>query len=356
MIRTFLIALLLTASCCAQSVAPAPEFEDNFNRDNGWTGADGTYSIPMGEDLTLWLFSDTFFGPIVEGRRDGFEMVNNSLAIQRGEEVEFLQAPTFRPPDKVGWFWMMDATYNGEFEVLLGQFAKDGGGIFGFKQVGTWYARFALDYPRNRAKVLEYKKLPHFRSRKDELVAWGSAIYDDPVWTYIFGTHDVGPVRNYVVARVPRGRMRELGAWRFYDGKGWTKDVWAVKSLFEGASNESSVHRTQDGGFFCVGSRHEPFGSKIVGRYAPSMFGPWSEEMILHTAPEVKDKLFSYNAKAHPELSHSGRLLISYNLNTTDLAQVVNDSDIYRPRFFWWTPPKEGWLPPNAGTSKSQKG
>ena len=97
-----------------------------------------------------------------------------------------------------------------------------------------------------------------------------------------------------------------------------------------------------------IGPRGHVIGSptlRITTREGEAPEGPWSEPVAVAKAPEHQGDIFAYNAKAHPELSRDGRLLISYNVNTSDLAKVVADADIYRPRFFWWTPPQAGWLP-----------
>lgn len=338
-----LLFLLLSTPLWAQSVVPATSYTDKFHRTSGWSGADGTYSIPVG-DRTLWMFSDTFIGEVEDGRRTDFVMVNNSLVMQEGEVLDFVQSPIFSPPDNRGWFWLMDGIHHqGEFEILLGQFIKQGEGPFGFAQAGNWYARFVLDC--GRARVIEYQKLPHFGQRDNDQITWGSAILPGPVWTYIYGTRDIGENRHYVVARVPRGRMREVGTWRFFDGQGWGRDKWQTRSLFVGGSNESSVHFTRDGGCLYVGTSPGFFGGEVVARYAPSPAGPWGEQLSVYKAPEMKGNVYTYNTKAHPELSTDGRLLISYNVNTTDLDEVVENADIYRPRFIWWTPPQAGWVP-----------
>ena len=38
---------------------PAPEWDAIFARKEGWTGADGCYSVELGDGRTLWLYSDT---------------------------------------------------------------------------------------------------------------------------------------------------------------------------------------------------------------------------------------------------------------------------------------------------------
>ena len=79
---TLFLFLVLLASASAQ-VERSPEFEDLFDRKQGWTGADGTYSVPFNGG-TMWLFSDTFFGRVLDGSRVDTQMLNNSMILQKG--------------------------------------------------------------------------------------------------------------------------------------------------------------------------------------------------------------------------------------------------------------------------------
>src|SRR5438270_9691186 len=63
-----------------ESARPRPDLTRLFTRSEGWTGSDGAYSIPLGPDRTLWLFGDTFIGRVVDGKRVGARMVNNTAA------------------------------------------------------------------------------------------------------------------------------------------------------------------------------------------------------------------------------------------------------------------------------------
>lgn len=335
---------MLGGSLWAQPTSPAPEYENLFNRSSGWTGADGTYSYPQLDGSTLWGFSDTFFGEVVEGRRaEPFRFVNNSFILQQGSEIEVLKAPIFDPPGGESWFWLFDGTRADE--ILLGEFEGHGDGGFGFRQIGLWYARYEIS--QGGARVTELARLPFFFSDKKELITFGPALLETPAWDYIYGVRDAGGGRHSLVARVPRGRMGDPGLWRFYDGAGWSKDMKSAATLFSGAAMEASVHRTRDGGYLYLGTDHAGMGPDVICRYASSPQGPWGEPTLVGEAPEHQGDIFAYNAKAHPELTQNGRILVSYNVNTSDLEKVVAVADIYRPRFFWWTPPQEGWLPAN---------
>jgi hypothetical protein len=95
----------------------APEWDALFQRESGWIGADGVYSIPLTGDTTLWLFSDTFVGKVKDGKRLDARMINNSIALQRGtNQPEFFygtaadgQPASFIKPEhgsRRDYFWL----------------------------------------------------------------------------------------------------------------------------------------------------------------------------------------------------------------------------------------------------------
>lgn len=61
-----LVLLAILNACAASEPAgkAAPEWDTLFQRNSGWIGADGDYSIPLNRDTTLWLFSDTLVGKV----------------------------------------------------------------------------------------------------------------------------------------------------------------------------------------------------------------------------------------------------------------------------------------------------
>ena len=64
--------------------------EDNtlFTNDKIWRGADGAASIDLENGNALWLFSDTFIDTQATGKRINAKMINNSIAIQEGYDLE----------------------------------------------------------------------------------------------------------------------------------------------------------------------------------------------------------------------------------------------------------------------------
>lgn len=344
------LAFLLAGPLQAQPQTPAPEYEEAFHRSHGWTGADGTYSYPVPGQATVWGFSDTFFGEVREGRRlRPFRFEHNSMMLQKGERFEVLEAPVFLPPQGgESWFWLWDGTSRGE--ILLGEFAGDADETgFGFRQVGLWTARFEVDGSTVRA--WDYVKLPHFRNMTGRLITFGPAVLETPAWLYLYGVMDRDGDRFCVLARAPQGSLAQAGTWRFFDGTGWSRDLDAAAPLFSDAGMEASVYASASGEFVYVGG---PMGSEITARVAPAPQGPWGPSFVIGRAPEHGGDVYAYNAKAHPEQVRDGRVLVSYNVNTTDLEKVTVDAEIYRPRFFWWRPERAELLPAASPTGTVQ--
>ena len=119
-IKSFFVVFFsacLFASQPQYSVALLPEYDALFTRTEGWTGADGAYSLPLTDKVTLWLFGDTWIGPVVDGRHKDATMINNSIALQTGKDpatasVKFYWRKTqqgkpaafFLPDDGNGFF------------------------------------------------------------------------------------------------------------------------------------------------------------------------------------------------------------------------------------------------------------
>ena len=75
---------------------------------------------------------------------------------------------------------------------------------------------------------------------------------------------------------------------------------------------------------------------QIIARTAPEPWGPWSAPRLVYCCPETtwSDRIFCYAAKAHPMLAtQPNELIITYAANSYDLSQVVNDAQLYWPRF-----------------------
>jgi len=324
------------------------DYEKAFRRTSGWTGGDGTYSIPLGNGKTMWLFGDTLIDDVLPSGAHTKDtiMINNSIAIQNGREpshIEFLTGGTdknpdsfFKPPDGHGWFWIHDALPdkdNNKVFVFLDQIEKHGEGVFGFRHCGTWIAE--VDTGVDKITVKNYEKIHHFQEPEEgkPAKAFGASILIEKEWTYIYGTEDYEITKNLLLARIKSGSIPSETPWEFYTGTGWSKNLSDCKPVFKEVGNELSVHKNIDGRYI-ITTQKNGSGSDIEIIFGSSPEGPWNPPLAVWHIEESNDRIFSYNAKAHPELSDTEKgLLISYNVNAWNFDDLYIDSTIYRPRF-----------------------
>jgi hypothetical protein len=252
------LAALILAACTATPLLKLPR-------------ADAAYSVDLG-DRTLWLFGDT----LLEGR-----MPRNTIAIQRGDTLDHRPVEFFKPPDGRGWFWPWAGFMkDGTLYVFLNQFEEAGRtDMWNFKFVKTWLA-----VSRDPAALkFEYVPSPDH---------WGVAVVVAGDTAYIYG--------------------RQEQAWRMATAKR-VEDFasWEIgEPLFDGAP-EGSVSRLGDR--FVAVYTEGGMSPNIVMRTAAAPGGPWSEPKTVYVCPEAGGNLFTYAAKAHPQL---GELVISYAVNS----------------------------------------
>jgi len=126
----------------------------------GWLGADGAYSIPIGAGQSLWFFADTFVGASsATTRSQATGLIHNTIGISTctgsaASDCTFQYywpgigtsqaSPVFAAPG-TDWFWPMDGfTYNGTLYLALMQMHATGtGGAFGFAYSGSQLASIA---------------------------------------------------------------------------------------------------------------------------------------------------------------------------------------------------------------------
>ena len=331
--RSWGVALLLVCSVLAQTrcTTPDPAWNRLFSRRQGWSGADGAYSVALpGGDLG-WLFSDTFVGRVdASGRRDPrSRFLHNSWARTgargaRFAEIALLQA---RPGH---WYWVYAPTLDedGRGWLFVGEFTSAPGAAgFDFRQTGTALA--ALDWSGPSPRLGRPVSLPFFTSGAEGVVHYGASAVRDGEFLYVWGTRDRKGVKSARLARVPAQHPQNPSAWRFWTGTAWGERAADAVEFPGETANEFSVYRhPKRGGWRWL----DQVGRSIRLRRAPRPEGPWSDPVVVAETPAEQGGAWSYNAKAHPELSDGRGLLITYNSNAFPPQQVMQHADLYRPR------------------------
>lgn len=366
----FIAVTALTQSPLRFEVQPAPEWTRLFHRNSGWFGADGIFSIPLsgvdkagneGNRETLLLFSDTYIGEVVDGKpQPGNKMVNNTVALVSGsrphpDSIRFCYntdangKPTafFKPeqiPGKKQHFWLGDGFVNRERENTLYFFAYHievtGAGVFDFTEPDV----SVIALPAGSSPPFEGQRQLRTPLHVDipgiGVGNFGAGVLVNTRWAgapapdgYVYVYACVGKEKNLVAARVKPAHFERFSKWRFWNGRKWVADPASLAVITNSVSNELSVTPLPDGRYALV-FQVLGLSDKVGLRIGDSPVGPFGEIQEIWRTPEADEGLFCYNAKAHPNLSAPGELLISYNTITLDFwNDIQKNAHIYRPRF-----------------------
>ncbi len=358
-LRILWLWLLTIAVACAPrpyiSVEVLPEYEALFQNENGWTGADGAYSIMLSNETILWLFGDTWIGQIKGRRHVNATLVNNSIALQHGRHamnasVEFYYGQTlndkpaafFRSLEDRSWFWLYHGTRTAKgLYLFLMQIERiDEESVFGFKMIGSWLGYVANPEEPPPAWRISIRKIPWATFTASSNTFFGSALLPLSDYFYIYGiTEDIGEGfhRKYMIlARVPESGLDDFSQWRFFAKGRWTANFTEASRLCANIANEYSVSYLPALKKYVMVYSENGISRNIVARLALQPYGPWSAPMLLYQCPEANwdESIFCYAAKAHSDISlNADELIITYVANSTDFQKVVADARLYRPRF-----------------------
>ncbi|MFO0822303.1 MAG: DUF4185 domain-containing protein [Gemmataceae bacterium] len=354
-------AVLLLSACLAAEppavakAEPAPELDKLVRRTDGWVGGDGAFTVATSDKRTLWLFSDTWVGHVRDGKRKDVAMVNNTIGVQDGHgadaKITFAIAKgkdgkpgtLFVPPDGKGWFWLFAGHHaDGKLHVFLPRQEKTKDpGAFGFRGVDVWLGTVSNPSDEPAAWRIAYAKVPFADLAAETKRSFGSAVLTAGEHAYIYGYEEKPgkpfSSRKLLVARCPVAKLADFDSWRFLGADNeWKADAKDAVSSAENIGTEFSVSYLPGLKQYALVYTELGLSDRIVGRFASSPAGPWSEPVLLFQCPEMKQQkgVFTYAAKAHPHFATNGNeLVISYVVNAFQLAPVINDAELYWPRF-----------------------
>jgi hypothetical protein len=360
-ISIFALLLPLAALRGQCTLPPAPgagtpdtTFDQFFIQNGpGWTGADGTYSLLLPNGQDLWIWSDSYIGtvnPQTRLRSSDLFQAHNSLTIQdpSTNTLSTVGYPPstssyFAPSNSQDWFWPGDGiviqTSPGVYsiEVLLLEWT----GVFQF--VGNSVATLA--YPSMKLESIKPIALP------DLSIEWGTRLFKEGAYYYLYGIMDPGTANKlpYVARFSKLTALTDPTQWQYWNAtsRTWVSGQSNATPMagVPAITNEYSVHRLSaaTGPFYLMTGmdpKNPPYpGWKYVTTYySCSPQGPWSRRTVVYTTPETGapgcsvGTLDTYDPKAHPEFPSSAGILVSYNVNATNSADLVCAND-YKPSF-----------------------
>ncbi|MGW5362895.1 DUF4185 domain-containing protein [Actinopolymorpha pittospori] len=321
--------------------ARTERFASYGNSGIGWTGGDSTYSVPLAGGRTLWMFSDTFWGPVDAdlGRPTTVPFLNNSFVVERGDRLRTVaggtpQAPdSLVPPDEPGtWNWLgAGVRTDRSLDVMFLEFGRTGPGALDF----AWRENKLGRFDPATLRLREVVPLPSGAG-----VQWASWIMREGRHTYVYGVEDGGLTKYMHLARVG-GTDLTARPWEYWTGGGWSDAEAESTRIMSGVANEYSVSRWRDGYLLVTQDTTKVFSPNIVAYVGCSPTGPFTRAATLYSTPETgaggsyaNPNIFTYNAHEHPDLRRGSRLLVTYNVNSLDPnADLYDDVTIYRPRF-----------------------
>lgn len=351
-----------------------------FTRSEGWTGGDVAGTIDLKDGRVLWVFGDTWYGKIENGKHvSGSHMVSNTAAIQRlnrempekaPEGLQFIVGPPANqksesawivpPPIETdskekSWYW----TTGGGITVLHSgrpvlyvflfrvQKTSAGDGVWDFRIVGTTMAIFddiRLPVTEWKARLID---IPHSIDARGERgpadpkwLAWGIAALSAPATDgeelMIYGVQRESKLRDdLLLAKVRPDEIEKFDQWRFYSGSDrWSDQLQDARPVAENVVKELSVERMRDGSKYVMIHSEPVLGPGIFLRQADRPEGPWSKPRLVHRVID-KDKdrrFFAYAAKGHVLLSAPDEIFVTYVVNSHELSLMFQDASIYRPR------------------------
>jgi hypothetical protein len=369
----------------------ATTYNNYFTRNNGWTGGDATYSVPLGGGKTLWSFGDSFVGNAYPPDashpyrwRDPQGMPPNTFMIQNGssfitvvgtggmDPVTWLYPPVMKtgaeniPGIGREWYWPGDATVkNGTLYMLFHRYYKFGSGAWDFYTTRTDLATFsvaaltALTAPVSAiapTSVTTYYTVPSPSASKEPL--FGSAILEEGTTDYYIYISD--KVSGFHFSKVLKVGQDNINGTRSYfsgyDTSG--NPTWSTafsgpgvnlglmkKKNSSGVLSDLSVSPQfsviKKGTKYRLITQEDIGGRRIFSYESSSPVGPWECESVIYTITEPDTMpVVTYNAFIHPQITNgTNRFLISYNLNAQNWGDLYSRVDTYRPKFIWATVP-----------------
>lgn len=158
-------------------------------------------------------------------------------------------------------------------------------------------------------------------------------------YIYIYGYKTTMGLREMIVARVKQEDFENFDDWRYFDGNDFSTNIFDSKPLLGHISCELSVSPLNAGlykGKYIAVFTYDVNTKYVSFAIGDTPVGPFTQPQRVYVTPEqeiFKSTTYTYNAKAHPHLSSSTDILVSYNTNTYSLDHNYSNYLVYRPRF-----------------------
>lgn len=344
----------------------------------GWLAADGIYTLNMNgadrsgsfgpEAKTTFLFSDTLIGNFYNygglkgryGKNMNYQgLKNNTFATLLGDKPDPRSFQFYLNPGDSSSSILGDGNWAQELVRV-----NDKMYAWSFGHDSNWAATKYMfnTFDINSAGLPDFNTAPiaensdflteftqdginyriEFSGAVMDNTESGGATPNPDGYIYIYGlksyNNGIILLKFPVVARVKPESFKNLSEWRYYDGNGWVDDIKKCAGIDGGdgmVSSEFSVSYMESGAFagkYVMTFTNFTMSTMLAVGVSDTPYGPFnnaSGKLSIYDCPQalaIKEEngdagIYTYNAKAHPNLSADGELLISYNLNSRNFDE-----------------------------------
>jgi len=346
LITLFLLAFNLITSGQSTTENAISYFEKFTQVTDGWCASDATISLLLPDGKTLWLFGDTFIGQKTGDfsmNVSGSTFINNSAIMDDGESMTSIFGGTLSNPTSLipgigpDIFWPEHATIeNDTLKIFAIQiiYVDNGTPRFNFRTGRTFLAKFT--YPQ-----LDFISNNPIEFITDTTMRFGVQVLKRDDYTYIFGVKDTTAGGfTYPIPILARVDSSVDEPWKFYsENNKWSLNCDAAVSIGDRPMPESFYVYEKDHKFYLIMHEIWTVGELYILE-ADSITGPWNRATSggiekLFAVIKPKTSIITYNLFAHPQFENNDKLLISFNVNTSNFSSIYSDTRNYRARFLW---------------------
>ncbi|NLO90747.1 MAG: DUF4185 domain-containing protein [Elusimicrobia bacterium] len=295
-------------------------------------GQDAAYSIPLGDNESLWCFGDTVIADVVDGKEVLRAMPSSTSAIYRSSDIYSIKGNLEYIRDKDGLpaytiplgeylpyyyvrkYWPQHGVkVNGKVYLYYSIIQAFGTGGMDFAQVGQ-----GLAVSKDNGRTFRQIKLPcGYAFWNDVQPAFGGAVYKGgDGWLYVYGRGLSGPGEySLFLARVMGENIERPSMYLYFSGMDgeqpvWTADILKAKPVLQRGESELSVSRNEYlGGYLML---YSALG-RVELRTAPNPWGPWNEAATVMQCRNIPGDM-CYAAKEHYQYALEGGKKVFFTL------------------------------------------
>lgn len=268
-------------------------------------------------------------------------------------DIEVSTNSVMRTEFEHGWLWLQDGVVIGDnlyfLPLIVGPDQTQPEGLQ-FKIMGVNCFKTPIVDGEVKPELSQAKFAPIFAYENESSYFYGAGIMANTKnagalnpdgYIYIYGYKTTMGLREMIVARVKEERFEYFDEWEFFDGRGYSDHILDSKTLLGHISCEMSVSEIREGnlkGKYIAVFTYDVNTPYVAFAIGDSPVGPFTKAQTIYHTPEqdiYKSTTYTYNAKAHPHLSNSQKILVSYNTNTYNFDHNMSHRLIYRPRFIY---------------------